>query len=136
MEKPRIPVITSADERPREGENTAFNGDFTWFSLLDSKITPTEGLTVGIAELKPGDASRSHWHSHPELYYFLSGHGTMEIDHKPHKVKPGITVYVPGDALHTVKNEAGETMRILYAFAANSLSEVEYKFEDGEVERY
>ena len=136
MEKPRIPVVTSVSERLREGQDGAFNGDFTWFSLLDSKITPTEGLTVGIAELKSGDASRAHWHSHPELYYFLSGHGVMEIDHKPHPVKPGTTVYVPGDALHTVKNEAGETMKILYAFAANSLSEVEYRFPDGATERY
>jgi oxalate decarboxylase/phosphoglucose isomerase-like protein (cupin superfamily) len=60
----------------------------------------------------------------------------MEIDGKPHKVSPGTTVYVPGDALHTVRNEAGETMRILYAFAANSLSEVEYKFPDGTSERF
>ncbi len=136
MEKPRIPVITSVAERPREGENGSSSGDFTWFALFDSKFTPTEGLTVGIAELEPGNASRAHWHSHPELYYFLSGHGVMEIDHKPHSVKPGTTVYVPGDALHTVKNEAGETMKILYAFAANSLSEVEYKFPDGEIARY
>jgi oxalate decarboxylase/phosphoglucose isomerase-like protein (cupin superfamily) len=136
MGKRRIPVVTSVSERPREGADITFNGDFTWFSLLDSKITPTHGLTVGIAELKPGDASRAHWHSHPELYYFLSGHGTMEIDHKPYAVGPGTTVYVPGDALHTVKNDTGETMKILYAFAANSLSEVEYRFPDGEIARY
>ena len=136
MDKPRIPVITSVEERPREGADSVFKGDFTWFSLLDAKITPTEGLTVGIAELRPGDASTAHWHSHPELYYFLAGLGTMAIDGKPHNVKPGTTVYVPGDALHTVKNEAGETMKILYAFAANSLSEVEYKFPDGTVERF
>jgi oxalate decarboxylase/phosphoglucose isomerase-like protein (cupin superfamily) len=135
MDQPRIPVITSAEERPREGLNSAFNGDFTWFSFFDSKTTPTRDLTVGVAELEPGQASRAHWHSHPELYCYLSGHGVMEIDGVPHAVSPGKAVYVPGDALHTVRNDAKETMRILYAFAANSLSEVEYKYPDGTVER-
>ncbi len=129
------PTITSQGQRPREGADTVFTGGMTWFSLLDSAITPTQGLAVGIAEFPTGCSNTEHWHAQPELYYVLEGEGQLEVEGIAYPVRKGDAIYVPGNALHTIKNQATDLLKILYAFPANSLSEVQYKFPDGKERR-
>jgi quercetin dioxygenase-like cupin family protein len=130
------PTITSQAQRPRESIDSVFTGGMTWFSLFDSAITPTQGLAVGIAEFPAGGSNTDHWHAQPELYYILEGEGRLEVDGVAYQVRKGDAIYVPGDALHTLKNEAKDLLKILYVFPASSLSEVQYKFPDGKERRF
>ncbi len=57
------------------------------------------------------------------------------MDGVAYQVRKGDAIYVPGDALHTLKNHAADLLKILYAFPASSLSEVQYKFPDGKERR-
>jgi quercetin dioxygenase-like cupin family protein len=132
----QTPTITSQANRPREGIESVFTGGMTWFSLLDSAITPTEGLSVGIAEFPKGCSNTLHWHAHPELYYILEGEGRLEVDDVAYDVHKGDAIHVPGNAKHTISNAADQVLKLLYVFPANSLSEVHYKFPDGEVRTF
>jgi quercetin dioxygenase-like cupin family protein len=129
------PIITSQAMRPRERLDSVFTGGMTWFSLFDSAITPTEGVALGIAEFPTGCSNTDHWHAQPEIYYILEGEGQLEVDGVAYPVRKGDAIYVPGDALHTIKNHATDLLKILYVFPASSLSEVQYKFPDGKEQR-
>ncbi len=76
---------------------------------------------MGQAELAPGQARRDYWHKQQEVYYFIEDQGVMEIDGAAHHVAVGLTVYVPGGAVRTLRNDSNQVIRILYVFAADVL---------------
>lgn len=98
--------------------------------MLSADRTPTEGLVVGVAELEPGatSAGARHRHDPTEVYYVLSGRGVVEIEDEEHVLTPGTAVYIPGDVPHVARNTGDEVLRLLYVFAADDFSKVEYRF--------
>jgi mannose-6-phosphate isomerase-like protein (cupin superfamily) len=127
----RVPTITSQNARPREGTGTVFQGSMSWFNLFDSTISPTKGMTVGIAEVPPGGSGTAHWHSQAEVYYILLGHGHMDIDDISYPVQQDDAIYVPGNAKHNIFNKSDAVLKILYIFPTDSLNEIEYQFPTG-----
>lgn len=107
-------------------------GNVQWRTLLSADRTPTDSLTVGIAELAPDekDALACHQHAQAEVYYVLSGEGIVTIEDRPHLVSPGSTVFIPGNAKHRVRNTGNKTLRFLYVFAVDSFEQVSYEFAD------
>lgn len=126
------PFVTSAQGREREGwENPEARGDVAWVTLLSGDITPTDTFCSGIAEFAPGGGHlKPHRHTHPEIYHILKGQGAVTIDGVEHRVKPGDTVFIPGDAEHGVVNHGDELFRLFYVFAANRFEDVTYRFPD------
>lgn len=108
----------------------ATRGNVQWRTLLSADRTPTDSLTLGVAELAPGerDALSCHRHAQAEVYYVLSGEGVVTIDDRQHSISPGSAVFIPGNAKHSVRNTSDETLRILYAFAVDSFERVKYEF--------
>ena len=102
----------------------------SWRTLVDGDSTPTERITAGIAEIDPGAPvdGALHHHSDPELYYFIQGRGAVHLDGEEHPVEPGSFVYVPGGTPHFVRNLGPETLKLLYVFAVDRFSQVEYVF--------
>ena len=45
-----------------------------------------------------------------------------------HPLEPGSVVFIPGGTRHFVRNTGHETMRLLYMFAVDRFSDVEYVF--------
>lgn len=102
-------------------------GTVTWRTLVDGCATPSSGIVSGIASFGPGGTLNPHRHAHPEFYFGLEGEGTVTVDGTPHRIAPGVAVYVPGDAEHgTVAGSEG--LRFLYVFAADRFDQVEYRF--------
>jgi oxalate decarboxylase/phosphoglucose isomerase-like protein (cupin superfamily) len=91
-------------------------------------MTPTSGLTAGVARIAPGDALRLHRHSQAELYVMLAGRGRVTVGSTVREVGPGTTVFIPGDAVHGIENAGATELRFDYVLAADAFEDVEYIF--------
>ncbi len=101
-----------------------------WRTLVSADRTPTEGVTMGLAEIGPGATLEGarHRHAHPEVYFVIDGSGFVHIDGVAHPIEAGAAVFVPGGAWHCAENTGVTTLRLLYAFAADSITDVVYEF--------
>jgi len=74
---------------------------------------------VSLAWLQPGLSYEPHSHSdHEEIYYIISGKGTMRIDGEKRKIRDGDIIYIPVNSVHEIINDGEEMIKFL-AFAAN-----------------
>lgn len=125
------PIIIREQDAPGDGWADEVHGTVTWRTLLSADLTPSEALTAGVAAIAPGHELRRHRHDPPELYYILAGAGLVFIDGAEHEVGPQTAVFIPGGALHGIRNIGDSELRFLYAFAVDSFASVEYRFEKG-----
>jgi mannose-6-phosphate isomerase-like protein (cupin superfamily) len=118
------------DDCELEGWPDPETGQARWRTLISSDRTPTDSLTVGVAELEPGDSRAFclHRHAQAEVYYILAGEGIVTISGTDHLVRSGTAIFVPGGVEHGVRNTGAGPLRLLYLFPASSLSEIEYRF--------
>ena len=117
--------FTSEHDAPLEGRP-----GYGWKTLISADRTPTSRITQGIAEMDPApvDLNELHRHPHAETYYVLSGKGLLWIGEEAHPLAPGTTAFIPGGVLHTASATGEEPPRILYTFAADAFTDVEYDF--------
>ena len=82
---------------------------------LDSEST---GDTVTVTEIDapPGYENGLHTHPPDELFYVLDGEMTLYLDEEPHRLTPGTTGFVPGDAPHGFRVEGTDPLRTLAIF--------------------
>ncbi len=127
-EKMILPLADLAVER----WDDPARGSVTWKTLFSADRTPTSAMTVGIAEFPPGETKIDppHRHAPPEVYFILGGVGYVEIDGEQTEVAADTAVFIPGNAPHRVVNTGNETLRLLYAFAVDSFSDVTYVFPE------
>jgi quercetin dioxygenase-like cupin family protein len=127
------PYVVNETDPPLEAWNDPVRGVVAWRTLISGDRTPTEALTLGVAEVLPANAGRArlHRHAQPEIYYVLSGEGVLRIDGADHPLSPGTCAFVPGDALHGAWAVGPAPLRILYVFPADSFGQIEYRFADG-----
>ncbi len=126
------PVIIHEPTQPFEQTIDMPGGRTRWKTLFSAERTPTEGMTVGITEIEPGQANETflHQHAQPEVYYILAGHGVVQIFGEEYDLQPGSLVFIPGDAPHGLCNTGNEVLRLLYVFAVDSLDQVVYKLPE------
>ena len=60
-----------------------------------------ETMEVGIINLKKGQKDTQQPHSFDEIYYIISGKGTIEIDGIKNNVNPGKIIYIPKKIPHS-----------------------------------
>jgi len=63
--------------------------------------------------LKPGSGIGYHLQTEDEIYYVLSGHGTMTVDEKSFDVGPGAAVLTRPGSSHGLKQTGNEDLVIL-----------------------
>lgn len=127
---PSEPFVIHEQECDPERWAELARGPVHWRTLVSADQAPTDSITLGVAELEPGGEGALRWHRHapPEVYYVLSGAGTVRIDEEAYRVRAGTAVFVPGDAGHEVRNDGPETLRLLYVFPVDSRAHVLYEF--------
>ena len=72
-----------------------------WKFLIDSDYTGSSGLSLGFAEIEPGELE---------------------------EIKKGDVVYIAGNAKHALKNNGSETLKFYWIFPTDSFSEVGYLY--------
>ena len=77
----------------------------------------TSGITqCSLAEevLPVGSAVRPHIHHQlEEIYYILSGTGTMLVGDESRQIGAGDAVYIPRETRHSLENTGSEPIRLL-----------------------
>jgi quercetin dioxygenase-like cupin family protein len=128
--EPRATLVRS-ETTPRESwENGAAPG-VSWHTLLSADRTPTSELSVGVCDVQPGGKLSAHQHERAEVYHFLAGAGEVTVDSEVFRVCAGDTLFVPGNAWHSIANNAEETLRLFYCFATDSFADIQYAYGDG-----
>lgn len=102
-------------------------GSIAWKTLISGDVTATDTLVCGIAIMAAGDTFALHSHPQPELYFGLEGEVDVMINGSPHRLKPGVALFIPGDAVHGVL-AARQPVRWFYTFAANAFPDIAYSF--------
>ncbi len=110
-------------------EQVAERGCVQWKTLISRGLTPTDALTAGVARIGPGASLRSHHHEPAEIYVILEGAGVVTISGTASDVGPGVTVFIPGDAVHSIENCGDTELRFAYVLAADSFDDVQYAFD-------
>jgi|DewCreStandDraft_5_1066085.scaffolds.fasta_scaffold75789_1 quercetin dioxygenase-like cupin family protein len=84
------------------------------------KQKPGEGKFEGLGFLRVPSKGVFPQHTHPEkeeVYYIVSGSGTLLIEDKQIPVNEGAVLYVSGDTPHGLSNSSDQTLIVLYATA-------------------
>ena len=87
-------------------------------SLIKEIIHPendgtAKDVSLALAEVMPGKATRTHKLSFVEIYYILSGTGLMHIDSETEQVRSGQAVYIPANSRQYIENTGSEVLSFL-----------------------
>jgi len=112
---------------PDERWDDPARGSIRFRTLLSAPQTDSDSLTCGVAIMDRGDTFPLHSHPQSEVYFGLEGEGEVSIDGTPHRLAPGILLYIPGGAVHGIPMASGP-LRWFYTFAADSFADIRYRF--------
>ncbi len=100
-----------------------------WKVLVAGERIGSRELVLGLVEIPPGEVLLPHHHAPAETYYVLRGCGDLRIDDLSRTVAPGMAVYIPADAPHTVRATGAEPLTLIFNFARDRFHEIAYHFD-------
>lgn len=121
------PTRIDVNALPDEQWDDHARGTIRYRTLMSAPDTDTDSIVCGVATMAAGDTFALHSHAHPEVYFGLDGEGDVLIDGAPHRLAPGVAIFIPGNALHGVPLATGP-LKWFYTFAADSFADVQYRF--------
>ena len=129
---PATPFVCNERQFAVERWDDPVRGAVAWRTLLSADRTPTEALTMGVAEVgEPGEEEpRLHRHAQAEAYYILSGRGIISIAGAEHPLEAGSVAFIPGGVLHGAWGVGREPLKLLYVFATDAFPDVVYEFPE------
>ena len=74
------------------------HGSIRWKTLISGDVTATDTLVCGISIMAAGETFALHAHPQPELYFGLEGAVDVLVDGQSHRLKPGVALFIPGNA--------------------------------------
>jgi quercetin dioxygenase-like cupin family protein len=128
MMKPEPFVRRVEDVKPVAWSDA--RGRLSFHTLVSGGITPSNGLTAGVTIVAPGGELAMHSHAQPEIYFAFEGAAVVTVEGIERTVSAGATVFIPGDALHGIRNPFKADFKMFYVFPADRFEEIEYKFVD------
>jgi mannose-6-phosphate isomerase-like protein (cupin superfamily) len=106
--------VTDAAQLPLE--QNAW-GTLQW--VCNQKLMPGSEQTVGLATIFPGKQNPVHYHPNcEEVLYVLSGQGLQSYDSRTIQLKAGMTIRIPRQVKHNLRNTGAETLRVLVSFSS------------------
>lgn len=122
-----VAVLVDARDQPLEGWADPARGGIRWQTLLSGDVTATDTLVCGVAVMSAGDSFALHAHPQPEVYFGLEGAVDVLVNGTSHRLRPGVALFIPGNAVHGVVC-ADQPVRWFYTFAADAFSDIPYTF--------
>ncbi len=119
----RIDLAALPDER----WDDPARGTIRFRTLISAPGTDSDSIVCGVAMMAAGDTFPLHSHPQAEVYFGLEGEGEVMIDGQVHQLAPGVTLYIPGGAVHGVP-VARAPLKWFYTFAADSFADIRYRF--------
>ena len=101
-----------------------------WKDLIGRERGATQALSLGVAEVPPGATLARHRHAAPEIYYVISGTGSLEVDGMDYLVADGSAVFIPGGAPHAFRNTGAITIAFVYVFPVDTFADLVYTFDE------
>ncbi len=96
--------------------------------LMHPAVQGNARQSLAEASVPPGGATLLHRHRESEeLYFIVSGTGRMTLGDEEFAIAPGDTLLIPPGTPHCLRNDGGETLRLLCACAPA------YRHEDTEM---
>ncbi len=123
-----IKPVVCPDAPCEQGWDDEQTGSLYFRTIFSAGQTPTEALTAGVSDITPGNALKLHRHPQPEIYHLVAGEGIVTIDGDEYPVQTGSSVFIPGNAVHGIRNTGQSTLRFFYVFATDSFDNVQYTF--------
>lgn len=82
--------------------------------LLAHRNSCIRNQSLAEARVAPGLTTEPHYHPNSEeIYFILSGVGTMVIDGEQQEVGPGDAIAIPPGAKHQITNHGTDELRLL-----------------------
>ena len=81
-----------------------------------TKSWQARGYSCDIWTDPPGQTWEDFTHSVAELFMVLEGHVEIEIEGVSQNPSPGEEIFIPAQALHSVRNKGQTTARWLYGY--------------------
>lgn len=86
--------------------------------LIHPSTVDDATLQISLCVQAPGEVVKAHRHDVEEAYYVTQGTGFMVLeDHPDINLRPGVSVHIPGGAIHGQKNTGDEDLVIVCALA-------------------
>ena len=120
-------LVAREDDVERETWSDPIRGEVGFRTLFGGAVRTTD-FTAGVTELDVGGWLGHHRHEPSEIYYVLSGQGTLTIGGQDHPVRAGTAAYIPSNSEHAIRNTGNDQLRFFYVFAVGSFEEIEYRF--------
>jgi mannose-6-phosphate isomerase-like protein (cupin superfamily) len=105
--------ILEHDSEVATQEPGTHNGGGSTIGYSFFKKAPRLGLVFRKRALKPGSGIGYHEQKEDEIYYVLSGRGTMTIDGKSFEVRPGAAVLTRPGSSHGLKQTGPDDLVIM-----------------------
>lgn len=84
--------------------------------LFDGKRGDTREMCVSIFDIDGGSHYTRHTHSEPEIYYIISGNGTMQFEEREEVLRPGSALYIGPNVIHGLDSLGAEPLHTMVIF--------------------
>jgi mannose-6-phosphate isomerase-like protein (cupin superfamily) len=78
------------------------------------EVLRSDLLSVGLYLVPAGGVDDQTPHDEDEVYYTVSGRGTIHVDGAEHPVNPGTILFVPAKAVHYFHDVAEELVLVVF----------------------
>ncbi|MDO9464429.1 MAG: cupin domain-containing protein [bacterium] len=86
--------------------------------LLSPAINPElKSLAVGLTILPPGGKSEEHKHIEGEMFYVVSGKGSIKVGEEIEDVTAGTAIWSSSGKSHQLMNNNNDTLKILWVLS-------------------
>ena len=116
--------LAHEDESPWEEE--AETPRVRWRQLVSADRTPSHGLNFGVFEVLSGGELAPHHHDPQEVYYVVEGEAELYRGGAWEPLRRGDVAYIPGGAVHGVRNRGDRTVTLTWAFPVDTYEDIVY----------
>jgi putative monooxygenase len=99
-------------------------GGRTSWILVSEKTVGSQNLGIGLNETHVGGMVPKHKHeTEEEVMYFFQGKGQFITDDEVIELKPGICVFNPPGAFHSIVNTGDEILKFIWIYSPQLASQ-------------